>query len=277
MTEPTPEELKAQIAALERQLALAQSQQSTQVSGSGSIAQEGGIAAGAQGVAAGQVGRDVVIVQEGGTVVYGEAPVKMTAVDRESALGRYLQHIISRNRYLAAPGHPLRRQAGQHRAGPHLYPPARRPPARVDAEDERWLAREAALAPGERSRRPQEIARRATETVTVSVEEALARARGAWWCWATPAAARPPCCATWPCSTPATWPKDTAAGAGAAGAGRAGQPAHPAAPAPDRRLPARRSTARRRHRGPRPAAATSCCAPWRTSASRCPRISSTRG
>ena len=81
--------------------------------GSGAIAQRGGVAAGAGGVAVrGDVdgpviaGDDatVVFAEQGATVVIGEAPVKMTAVDRESALGRYLQHVISRNRYLQLQG-----------------------------------------------------------------------------------------------------------------------------------------------------------------------------
>src|SRR5512143_567211 len=33
-----------------------------------------------------------------------ERPVRITAVDNESALGRYLQHTINRNRYLWMPG-----------------------------------------------------------------------------------------------------------------------------------------------------------------------------
>ena len=49
-------------------------------------------------------GGNVVITAQGSTVVVGEAPVAMTAVDRQSALGRYLQHVISRNRYLQLQG-----------------------------------------------------------------------------------------------------------------------------------------------------------------------------
>ena len=46
----------------------------------------------------------VVITAQGSTIVVGEAPVAMTAVDRQSALGRYLQHVISRNRFLQLQG-----------------------------------------------------------------------------------------------------------------------------------------------------------------------------
>ena len=48
-----------------------------------------------------------VIINENGTIIIespGELPVPMTAVKRESALGRYLQHVISRNRYLQLQG-----------------------------------------------------------------------------------------------------------------------------------------------------------------------------
>ncbi len=41
---------------------------------------------------------------KGATVVIGDAPIAMTAVERESALGRYLQHLISQNRYLQLQG-----------------------------------------------------------------------------------------------------------------------------------------------------------------------------
>ena len=68
----------------------------------GSVAQgEGAVAAGVNGVAA---GGHLVVAESGATVVIGEAPVPMTAVDAASALGRYLQHVISRNRYLQLQG-----------------------------------------------------------------------------------------------------------------------------------------------------------------------------
>jgi hypothetical protein len=54
------------------------------------------------------VGRDkignVIIAKEGARIVIGEEPILLTAVERESALGRYLTHVISRNRYLQLQG-----------------------------------------------------------------------------------------------------------------------------------------------------------------------------
>lgn len=74
----------------------------SRLEGGGAIAQgEGAIAAGEDGIA---VGGNVVIAEKGATVVIGETPVAMTQVDRESALGRYLNYIISRNRYLQLQG-----------------------------------------------------------------------------------------------------------------------------------------------------------------------------
>ena len=107
MSEPTREELLAQITALQRQLTARQSS-------SGGTAQDSGVAAGAEGVAVGGdinsspiiTGNENVVYnfEAGTTVVIGELPVTMTAVDRESALGRYLHHVISRNRYLQLQG-----------------------------------------------------------------------------------------------------------------------------------------------------------------------------
>ena len=47
---------------------------------------------------------NIVIAESGATVYIGEAPVKMDAVARESALGRYLPHLIAHNRYLQLQG-----------------------------------------------------------------------------------------------------------------------------------------------------------------------------
>ena len=87
-----------------------------QLAGSGAIAQgQDATAVGAGGVAIGDTnsgdintgrqltageGAQVIYAEQGATVVIGDAPVEMTAVDRQSALGRYLQHLISQNRYL---------------------------------------------------------------------------------------------------------------------------------------------------------------------------------
>ncbi|MFZ4702756.1 MAG: hypothetical protein ACOYMG_22150 [Candidatus Methylumidiphilus sp.] len=51
-----------------------------------------------------QEGAQIIYAGQGATIVIGDAPVTMTAVDRQSALGRYLQHLISQNRYLQLQG-----------------------------------------------------------------------------------------------------------------------------------------------------------------------------
>lgn len=117
MPEPTQAELLAQLAAMQAQVAKLQQQLTTQQSGSGGLAQDESVAAGKEGIAAGGdisdntitrgdhnvTGNDNVVYNIA-SIVIGEAPVTMTAVDRESALGRYLHHVISRNRYLQLQG-----------------------------------------------------------------------------------------------------------------------------------------------------------------------------
>jgi formylglycine-generating enzyme required for sulfatase activity len=87
-----------------------------QVSGDGAIAQgKDSLAVGAGGVAIGndhsgdintgrqlvaEEGAKILYVEQGATLVFSEAPMAMSAIDRESALGRYLQHLICQNRYL---------------------------------------------------------------------------------------------------------------------------------------------------------------------------------
>src|SRR5882724_2475164 len=74
-------------------------------SGSGAIATTGAAAAGEGGAAIrGNVGGHVIVADKGSTIVIGDQPISMTSVQRESALGRYLSHIISRNRYLQLQG-----------------------------------------------------------------------------------------------------------------------------------------------------------------------------
>jgi hypothetical protein len=138
------------------------------LSGSGAIAQgEGAVVAGREGVA---VGGHVVVAKDGATVVISESPIPMTEVDRRSALGRYLRHIISRNRYLQLQGI---RSSGKvvHIELDQIYIRLRTTQQRVVETEERWLAHEAALAPGEKHRFYRE---QTTETVVVTVEKALA-------------------------------------------------------------------------------------------------------
>lgn len=49
-------------------------------------------------------GAQVIYAEQGATVVIGDVPVAMTAVDRGSALGRYLQDLIAQSRYLQLQG-----------------------------------------------------------------------------------------------------------------------------------------------------------------------------
>ncbi len=119
------------------------------------------------------VGGNIVIAKEGAKVYIGEAPVEMPAVDRESALGCYLQHLISRNRYLQLQGI---RSGGKlvNIELDQIYVTLRATRQRVITAEESWLAREATLAPGEGQRLSRETT---TEMVTVSVNEALADSR----------------------------------------------------------------------------------------------------
>ena len=117
-------------------------------------------------------GNTVVYAEQGATVVIGEAPVKMPAIDRESALGRYLQHLISRNRYLQLQGI---RSGGKlvHIELDQIYITLRATRQREGSEEEAFLATEADLAPGERQR-PARHSLTTTETVSISVNQALA-------------------------------------------------------------------------------------------------------
>lgn len=70
-------------------------------SGSGAVVTAGGVAAGEGGAAVGgNVAGPLIVAGDGANIVIGEQPVRMTGVQRGSALGRYLSHIIGRNRYL---------------------------------------------------------------------------------------------------------------------------------------------------------------------------------
>ncbi|MFY9975871.1 MAG: hypothetical protein WAK53_16560 [Chromatiaceae bacterium] len=144
------------------------------LSGSGAIAQNAGIAANQDSVAIGGNAEHstIVVAQEGSTVVFGDVPLPMKAVDRQSALGRYLQHVVSRNRYLQLQGI---RSGGRlvHIELDRIYIRLRGTQQRLVErpleQEEAWLREEAGLAPGERGWG----LRVTTETLTVNVEEAL--------------------------------------------------------------------------------------------------------
>ena len=117
--------------------------------------------------------KTVIVATEGGTIIIGEPPVETPAVDPETALGRYLRHVISRNRYLQLQGI---RSGGKlvHIELEQIYVTLRATRQRTVEAEEAWLRAEADLAPGEARLRRPEISRVQTETVTVSVDEALA-------------------------------------------------------------------------------------------------------
>lgn len=166
-------ELLAQLEQLderERQLLLAQ------LEGSGAVAQDHAVAAGREGRAAGRDlteghridAQQVVLVEGGAKVVLGQQPVEMSAVDRETALGSYLSHLISRNRYLQLQGI---RSGGRlvHIELDRIYITLRATRKRTVGLEEEWLRREGTFAPGELLRHPHET----LEEVAVAVEEAL--------------------------------------------------------------------------------------------------------
>ncbi|MCA9875681.1 MAG: SUMF1/EgtB/PvdO family nonheme iron enzyme, partial [Anaerolineales bacterium] len=158
----------------------------TQLIGRGTIAQgEGTIAIGEQGVFVdGNVDGDintgqqvVVTVEEGATFVMGAEAKSNTSFDHNTALNRYLAHIIAHNRYLQLQGvHSGGRLV--HIELEQIYITLRATQQRTRPAEERWVATEAEFAPGERQRTPHGGGSDTmTETVTVSVNEALATHR----------------------------------------------------------------------------------------------------
>lgn len=147
-----------------------------QVAGARGVAAQdvgGSIATGEKSIAA---GGHVVYAEKGAIVTIGEQPVTMTAIDRQSALGKYLAHLISQNRYLQLQGI---RSGGKlvNIELNDIYITLRATRERQISEEERWLKMEAELAPGERQRGFHPGLRQTgtlTETIVVSVNEALA-------------------------------------------------------------------------------------------------------
>jgi formylglycine-generating enzyme required for sulfatase activity/energy-coupling factor transporter ATP-binding protein EcfA2 len=159
--------------------------------GSGSVAQgEGSTAVGERGINVGQsVGGDavsgtkvVVNVESGATFVIGnDVPEPMSDVDRHSALGRYLQHLIAHNRYLQLQGI---RSGGRlvHIELEQIYITLRVTLQRTGRAKERWLARQKTRARSESEERLKQYQQKTDpntiiETVTVPVSEAMAEHR----------------------------------------------------------------------------------------------------
>lgn len=100
-----------------------------------------------------------------------------SATNRTATLESYLHHLIRRNRYLQLQG--IRSATSQlvHIELDHIYIRLRTTQQRLVKTEDRWLAEEAALAPGEWQRYQKvtgaSIPRFTTETVTVKVEDAM--------------------------------------------------------------------------------------------------------
>ncbi len=111
---------------------------------------------------------NIVIAREGATVVIGESPQPLTEVDRESALGRYLGHVLARNRYLQLQGI---RTGGRlvNIEVERIHMRLRGTQRRLIGRRDDWLWEEAQVG----FREPGMAQRVFTETVNVSVEEAL--------------------------------------------------------------------------------------------------------
>ncbi len=143
--------------------------------GSGAMAQGvGSASAGGGGVAiTGDMDNSIVVLAENGAqVVVRERPSRIDTVDRDSALGCYLDHVIRHNCYLQLQGI----RSGDRLVNIELdriYVRLRTTRQRLAETQDHWLAEEAYWAPGE-ARRLHGQEQWSTETVTIGVEEALA-------------------------------------------------------------------------------------------------------
>ncbi|MBU1660681.1 MAG: hypothetical protein KKD28_04335, partial [Chloroflexi bacterium] len=128
----------------------------TQVNTAGGPAVLRDVNAGQDAVMGDKITAKTVIVNKKGTKVFiGEQPIEITAVNRESILGKYLAYLIARNRYLQLQGI---RSGGKlvNIELEEIYITLRATQQRSPAADQDWLAAEAAFAPGERVRLPME-------------------------------------------------------------------------------------------------------------------------
>lgn len=143
--------------------------------GSGSIARDGGVAAGAGGAAIGGNAGNVHVVNvgPGANLFLDRPPARMTDVDRDTALGRYLRHIISHNRYLQLQGI---RSGGRlvHIELERIFICLRATQRRLIVAGERWPGKDRMPVSGERTQ-PDSQATLTTEIVTVSIGKALSK------------------------------------------------------------------------------------------------------
>jgi formylglycine-generating enzyme required for sulfatase activity len=139
-------------------------------SGPGATATSHGLAGGAgSAVIDGNVQGPVIIANHGSTIINGPQPVAMTAVQHDSALGRYLSQTISRNRYLQLQGIRTKGRLVNIELD-DIYITLKATRTRTLAAEDAWLTEEQQFAPGERQKLPREPG---TETIAIAVEDAL--------------------------------------------------------------------------------------------------------
>ena len=143
-----------------------------QVIAHGPVATHGGAISMGSGPAVS--GQGNIVVTGAGTKIYlGEASIAMTEMDGDSLLGRYLQHVIGRSRFLQLQGI---RSGGRSVSIEldRIYIRLRTMRQQTPGAEHHWLEREAALAPGEEGRSRGDGQATIAETMTVAVEQALA-------------------------------------------------------------------------------------------------------
>jgi len=144
--------------------------------GPGAIAQgENAKAVGDHGLLI-ESGGHTVIAGSGANVVIEGPSTKTERVDFKSVLDRYLGHIIALNRYLQLQGI---RSGGRivHIELDQIYITLRTTQRRTRDGEDIWLEKQSSMAPGELSKFHREHPKEGMETVSVSVNEALARHR----------------------------------------------------------------------------------------------------
>ncbi|MCB0157171.1 MAG: SUMF1/EgtB/PvdO family nonheme iron enzyme [Caldilineaceae bacterium] len=111
-----------------------------------------------------------IVAHEGSNVFIQQSVDRFDAVDLDSALGRYLRHLVAHNRYLQLQGI---RAGGRlvHIELDRIYIRLRATQQRLVEHEARWLDEEMQAAPGEMHRAQTGPS---VETVTIGVDQALA-------------------------------------------------------------------------------------------------------
>lgn len=165
--------LASNLARFVRTISVAQPENQAVVQGNGAVAQRKGVAAGAGGAAIGGNAGNVQVMNFGpGANLFLDRPPKpMTAVDRDAALGRYLQYVINRSRYLQLQSI---RSGGRlvHIELEHIYICLGATLQRPITTGERWPDKERMLA---FRTQPDSQATLTTETITVPIGKVLSR------------------------------------------------------------------------------------------------------